>query len=162
MTTLAPMSPLSFARYLESAPASYAQDNIAVNRWPALDAVQRARDDLAVALPLGLATPDNHLYDVMSELSADGQGCVVGMLWFAYEMKHGIRIAYVYDIDIYPPYRRQGHARRAFAQMELLALGQCVERIDLHVFAHNPAAQSLYRSLGYNVTGVNMSKTVAR
>jgi ribosomal protein S18 acetylase RimI-like enzyme len=162
MTTLAPMSPLSFARYLESAPASYAQDNIAVNRWPALNAVQRARDDLAAALPLGLATPHNHLYDVMSEPSADGEADVVGMLWLAYEMKHGIRIAYVYDIDIYPQYRRRGHARRAFAEMEIVTRDQCVERIDLHVFTHNPAAQSLYRSLGYGVTGVNMSKTVAQ
>ena len=35
-----------------------------------------------------------------------------------------------------------------------------VDDIALHVFAHNEAAQALYRALGYLTTGINMRKRI--
>ena len=37
-----------------------------------------------------------------------------------------------------------------------------IDRIGLHVFGHNRGAWALYDQLGYEVTNVNMAKTITR
>jgi ribosomal protein S18 acetylase RimI-like enzyme len=64
----------------------------------------------------------------------------------------------VYDLAVKPEYRRQGHARRAFQALESEVAALGLSRIGLHVFSHNTGAQALYASLGYHVTGHNMTK----
>ena len=72
--------------------------------------------------------------------------------------KNGVRGGYVYDLEVLPEFRRQGHAERAFAALEPIAEKLGLASIGLHVFAHNPGAQALYAKLGYKVTGLNMVK----
>jgi|GEM_PF-755446 len=158
MTVLSPMCPEAFAAYRDAAVAGYAQDNIDAGRWPAEGAMERSRADFDDSLPQGLSTPANYLFEIL-----DGPGGArVGYLWFAVIVKHGLRSAYVYDLEVHPDQRRQGHAKRAFEALEgrVAALG--LNSIGLHVFGHNPGAQSLYRQLGYQVTGINMLKTLGR
>ena len=144
----------AYAAYLESSVAGYAEDNIAAGRWPRQGAVERSRASYLELLPHGLATPDNYLYEIM----ADEGGPVVGVIWFAVEMRHGVRTAFVYDLEIESAHRRQGHARRAFLALEALVAGLGLDSIGLHVFGQNHAAQALYSQLGYVVTGINMVK----
>jgi ribosomal protein S18 acetylase RimI-like enzyme len=105
-------------------------------------------------LPQGLATPDNHLFEILA--TADGP--TVGCLWFAVEDQHGVRGAYVYDVEIKPEFRRLGHARRAFQALDGIVASLGLSSIGLHVFGHNPGAQALYIQLGFAVTGINMLK----
>ncbi len=154
MTVLSPMRAEAYAAYLESSVAGYAEDNIAAGRWPRQGAVGRSRASYLELLPHGLATPDNYLYEIM----ADEGGPVVGVIWFAVEMRHGVRTAFVYDLEIESAHRRQGHARRAFLALEALVAGLGLDSIGLHVFGQNHAAQALYSQLGYVVTGINMVK----
>jgi ribosomal protein S18 acetylase RimI-like enzyme len=158
MTVLIPMRPEAFGPYLQSSVAGYAQDNIASGRWPADGAVERSLAEFMGLLPLGLATPDNHLFEIL----ATPDGPSVGAIWYAVEDKHGIRGAYVYDVEIKPEYRRQGHARRAFELLETIVAEQGLASIGLHVFGHNPGAQALYQQLGYAVTGINMLKPLRK
>lgn len=153
-TELVPMSAESYPQYLEMAIAGYAMDNVVAGRWRAGDAHALSQADFAESLPQGISTPDNHLFDIRDR----DTGETVGYLWFAVVSQDGARAAYVYDIEIKPDYRRLGHARRAFAELERLVRGMALASIGLHVFAHNPGAQALYRSLGYGVTGHNMRK----
>lgn len=156
MTTLLPMRAEVFAAYLDSSVAGYAQDNIDAGRWPTEGALERSRADFDDSLPQGLATPDNYLFEIQ-----DGEdGTTVGYLWFAVVVKHGLRSAYVYDLEVKSEHRRQGHARRAFQALEARVAALGLGSIGLHVFGHNPGAQLLYSQLGYTVTGINMIKQI--
>jgi ribosomal protein S18 acetylase RimI-like enzyme len=157
MTLLCPMPPERYASYMEAAMRSYARENVAAGRWPAQDADERSRADFMALLPQGLATPDQHLF----EIRATEDGPPIGHLWFAVEQRLGTRSAFVFDLEILAPYRRRGHAERAFRALEAVAAGLQLSGIGLHVFVHNTAAQALYRKLGYQVTGLNMLKTLA-
>ena len=65
MTALTPMRPERYAAYLEAAIAGYAEDSIACGRWPADKAGELSRADFMALLPQGLATPDNHLFEIV-------------------------------------------------------------------------------------------------
>jgi ribosomal protein S18 acetylase RimI-like enzyme len=146
-----------YPAYLQSSVAGYADDNVAAGRWPAQGCVERSLAEFESLLPQGLATPNHHLFEI---LAAEG-GPTVGFVWLAVEERHGIRGAFVYDVEVKPAYRRQGHAQRAFEQLETLAMSLELSTIGLHVFGHNPGAQALYAKLGYRVTGINMQKQVS-
>lgn len=156
MTTLVPMRQEVFTAYRDAAIAGYAKDNVASGRWPAEGALARSRADFEESLPQGLATPDNFLFEIKGE----PDGPTVGFIWFAVVEKNGIRSAFVYDVEVRPEFRRQGHARAAFKAIEPLVRGLGLCSIGLHVFGHNPGAQALYSSLGYGVTGTNMLKVL--
>jgi RimJ/RimL family protein N-acetyltransferase len=151
---LAPMSAAAHADYVEAAIAGYAEDNVASGRWPAEDALARSRADFDASLPQALETPDNYLLEIRTA----GTGLTVGSIWFAVQEKHGLRTAFVYDVEIRPGYRRQGYATAAFQALEPLVRDLGLTSIGLHVFGHNSGAQALYGKLGYEVTGVNMQK----
>lgn len=154
MTTLVPMRAEIYAEYIESSIAGYAEENVASRRWPEEGAIERSRNEFNSLLPLGLATPDNYLY----EIRADHADTTVGYIWLAVVVRHGIRTGYIYDVEIKERYRRNGHARQAFLALEPIAAGLGVGSIGLHVFGQNTGAQSLYQQLGYAVTGINMQK----
>jgi ribosomal protein S18 acetylase RimI-like enzyme len=156
MTVLSPMTPAGFAAYLQSSIVGYAEENVAAGRWPTEGALARSRHEIETLLPQGLATPDNHLFDIREGPGDDS--AVVGFLWFGIEAPRGLRSAFVYDVGIDAAWQRRGHATRAFLALEGLVLALGVHRIGLHVFGHNTGAQALYASLGYGVTGLNMLK----
>jgi ribosomal protein S18 acetylase RimI-like enzyme len=157
VTVLAPMRAEVYPTYVQAAVAGYAEDNIRCGRWPAQGALERSLAEFQSLLPQGLATADNHLFEIL----AHADGPTVGHLWFAVEDHHGQRGGYVYDVDVEPAHRRQGHARRAFELLEAFAAELGLASIGLHVFGDNPGAQALYRQLGYGVTGINMVKVLA-
>ena len=148
------MSAAVYVDYVEAAVAGYAEDNVASGRWPAEGALARSRADFDASLPQGLESPDNHLF----EIRAAGTGLTVGSIWFAVREEHGLRTAFVYDVEVRPEYRRQGYATAAFQALEPLVRDLGLTSIGLHVFGHNTGAQALYGKLGYEVTGVNMQK----
>lgn len=153
MTVLVPLRAELFADVVEASIAAYADDSVAAGRWPRAGALERSRNEFLNLLPQGLATPDNHWF----EIRAGAEGPRVGHLWFAVQQQ-GQCTAFVYDVEVLPAHRRQGHARRAFEALELLAAEWGAAHIGLHVFGFNGPAQALYRSLGYVVTSLNMSK----
>ena len=153
-SVLAPMRPEAYAAFLEAAIAHYAEDNVAAGRWSAAEAPERSRAAFAAILPQGLATPDVHVFEIMDEAGT----AVVGSLVFAVAGKGSERSAFVYDLFVAPPFRRQGNATRAFAAMEAKVRELRLPAVGLHVFADNAGAQALYRKLGYKVAGLNMLK----
>jgi len=148
------MSSNSYAAYRQALAVGYADDNVTAGRWPSAGALERALADIDQSLPLGLATPAHFIYEIKDEAT----DLVVGVIWFAVAEKNGIKSAFVYDVEIKPQHRRRGHATAAFNALEPTVRAMGLSSIGLHVFAHNHAAYGLYRSLGYDVTGINMLK----
>ncbi len=156
MTTLCPMRPERYASYIEAAIPGYARDNVSAGRWPEVGALERSRDDFASLLPQGLATPEHFLYEILDHEGGPAVGCV----WVHIEHKHGTTSAYVYDLEIEPAFRRQGHAERVTQALEGIAAAAGASGIGLNVFADNVGAQALYRKLGYVTTNFNMRKAL--
>lgn len=154
MTVLEAMREEVYPGYLAKAIEGYAQDNVAAGRWTVEGAHERSGQSCALLLPQGLETPNNHIFEIKTEEGGD----TVGYLWIAIEKHPGGADAFVYNVEIIETFRRQGHATRAFRALEALGPSLGFSSIGLHVFGHNPAAQALYRGLGYEVTGINMAK----
>jgi ribosomal protein S18 acetylase RimI-like enzyme len=153
MTTLRPLAPASFPAFFDTVTASYANDNVASGRWIAAEALELARAETAALLAKGPNTPNHHLFEIEGEASGEA----VGFLWFATLRRGRQAIAYRYQLFVLPEHRRRGHARAALRHAADIAARQGHRRLELHVFGHNAAAQALYRSLGYEITSVNMA-----
>ena len=155
MSALRPMSDLEFNTWLAEALPAYAADKVASGQWAADAALALSNNEHDELLPQGLLTVDNHLYSIV-----DADGSPVGMLWFAVRTKFNARIAYVFDIDVWPVHQRQGHGTRAFAALEAEVQRLGLAGIALHVFGHNTGAQALYARLGFQPTNISLYKAV--
>ena len=156
MTTLVPMPAASFPAFLEAAIAGYAEQNVASGRWPAESALELSKAEHQRLLPDGLASKDNHIFEVRDPAT----DAMVGTLWLGVQNRTGLPLAYVFNIEIAPEHRRQGHAARAFKALEPVVVELGLSAIGLNVFAYNTGAQALYASLGYEVTALSMRKSL--
>lgn len=152
-TTLAPMRAEVYEAWVTHMMQAYAAENVRAGEWPEEGALDHAAADTVKLLPQGLATPTARLFEIL-----DADATTVGTLWVEFQQKPGRRDLFVYDVEVAPEHRRKGHATRAFHALHAFAIAEDVARIELHVFGHNPAAQELYRTLGYEVTSANMAK----
>ena len=158
MTHLVSMGAEAFASFAEEAVSSYAEDNVIAGRWPGEGAMERSRTEFDRLLPEGLQTPDHHLYEIVETAEAATVGC----LWYSVSGDKEARAGFVYNIHIKPEYRGRGYAAAALVLLEEKARAEGLISIGLHVFGFNTAAQALYRSAGYGVTGLNMLKLLHR
>jgi ribosomal protein S18 acetylase RimI-like enzyme len=81
----------------------------------------------------------------------------VGQLWIG-PQAGGSDSWWVFDIEIFEPYRRRGYARAALelGHAEAKRLGGTA--IGLNVFGFNTGARELYEKLGYEVTSTQMKR----
>jgi ribosomal protein S18 acetylase RimI-like enzyme len=149
------MTQAEYLRWHAQAIARYAADKVASGQWSREESLERSAREHAELLPLGLASPDNFLFTVV-----DPQGEPVGVLWYGLQRRFGDRVAYVYEIDIVPQRRRQGHALRAFRALEAEVRAQGLAGLALHVFGHNAAARALYEKLGFLPTNISLFRAV--
>lgn len=156
MTVLSPMSDNFYQQFYAVMSETYAEENVKSGRWPLENALERSRGEITRLLPAGVATPDNYLF----EIKTDEEGETAGYIWLAASERQGERSAFIYEVTVFEQFRRQGHARAAFLQLEdhVRALG--LGSIGLNVFYHNTGAQALYTSLGYAPTNMTMVKTL--
>ena len=151
------MTEPEYSAWLEELIPAYAADKVASGQWTEAESVSLSKQESDELLPQGLRTPDNYLFTIV-----DASGVAAGMLWFAVQTRFNARIAYVYDICVYPERQRQGHAVQAFRDLEDEALRLGLTGIALHVFGHNAGARALYEKLGFEPTNINLFKPLKR
>lgn len=156
MSVLRPMTEPEYLGWLQESIPGYAADKVASGQWSQEAALDLSKKEYEELLPQGLATPDNYLFTII-----DSQAAAVGVLWFAVITKFDARIAFVFDVSVWPERQREGHAFRAFLGLEdeIRRLG--LSGIALHVFGHNTPAQALYAKLGFQPTNISLFKPVA-
>jgi RimJ/RimL family protein N-acetyltransferase len=157
MVTLVPMTEAEFRAYLDVSIADYAEEHTRAGNWQPEEALRKARESFDFYLPNGLATEKQHLYTIVD----DETDTRVGTLWFGIFDSLAHPMAFLLDFVIGEPYRRQGHATRALQALEDKVRSFGLDRITLHVFAHNHAARALYQKMGYVETDINMAKSLA-
>ena len=67
---------------------------------------------------------------------------------------------WIWDVVIDEEFRGRGYGREAMFLAEMLARRHGASTIGLNVFGHNHVARTLYSSLGYQETAVQMRKTL--
>lgn len=157
MTTLRPMTACEYAEWLAESVPAYAADKVASGQWTQEESLERSKKENDELLPQGLETPDNFLFTIVDSSSA-----AVGMLWFAVKTKFNARIAFVFDVSVKLERQREGHAMRAFKDLEEEVRRLGLAGIALHVFGHNAGARALYAKLGYEPTNISLFKPLAR
>ncbi len=153
---LVPMTAEEFEAWLPGEISDYAAEHVRTGRWSAEEALERSREEHTQLLPQGLATPDHRLWNIV----AAGGREAVGMLWIQV-MQKPMPSAFIYNIEVFPEFRRRGYAERAMLRLEEEARRLRLEGIRLHVFGHNTAARPLYEKLGYVPTNIQMVKRLS-
>ena len=69
-------------------------------------------------------------------------------------------MAWVFEVEVEAPFRGRGYGRAAMRRAEDEARARGMTSLGLNVHGHNVVARSLYESLGYDVTAMQMKKPV--
>ncbi|MCC4787663.1 N-acetyltransferase family protein [Vibrio splendidus] len=135
----------------------YSQE-IARNYGHSLEvAVELAKKDLHRSFPNGLESNEHSLLCIDAEV--DGECKLVGYLWHSVNI--GDKSTFIYDFFISNEHRGLGNGTQSISALEtqLLAIG--INQIKLRVAYHNERALKLYKEVGFEVTGFNMSKKLS-
>ncbi|MFB5266787.1 GNAT family N-acetyltransferase [Paenibacillus enshidis] len=158
MISLKPMNAEQYGRFEQRTIKDFAEDKIKSGDWTAEEALQRSQESIRKFLPAGLDTPDAYLYAIV--LDEDGKELEIGDIWFNMMQHPWGTEAFLLDILIYEKYQGKGYGRLTMAALEEEARKAGATRIGLHVFGHNERALHLYKSVGYTVTDIQMSKEI--
>jgi ribosomal protein S18 acetylase RimI-like enzyme len=152
--TLRPMTRAEFDEWLPRQIAGYAALIEASGALPAQAARQKAEQD-TVRYFGGTGAPGQFLFRI-----AAGK-IDVGWLWLGVPGPDPDPLmAWVFEIEIEPPFRGRGYGRAAMRLAEDEARARGMTSLGLNVHGHNTVARSLYESLGYEVTAIQMKKAV--
>lgn len=89
----------------------------------------------------------------------DESGTVVGLLWLG-RSPDNPATGFLYDVVIDDEHQGKGLGRAAMLAAERLLRDDGCTRIALNVFGWNERATRLYRSLGFEVDSMQMSKSL--
>lgn len=119
-------------------------------------AIELAKKDLFRCFPNGLTQNGHSLLCIDNEIN--GQIVFVGYLWYSVSLSD--KSTFIYDFYISPPYRSLGYGTEAMTMLEKQLMAQGINQIKLRVAYQNERALKLYKEVGFNITGYNMSKNI--
>jgi GNAT superfamily N-acetyltransferase len=153
--TLRPMTRAEFDEWLPRQVAGYAALIAASGALPAQAAREKAERDTARYFGNGGATPGQLVFRIMAgEIG-------VGWLWLSVPGPDPDPLmAWVFEIEIEAPFRGRGYGRTAMERAEEEARAHGMTSLGLNVHGQNMVARSLYESLGYEVTAMQLKKPV--
>jgi ribosomal protein S18 acetylase RimI-like enzyme len=153
--TLRPMTRAEFDEWLPRQVAGYAALIAASGAMPAQAALEKAERDTMRYFGNGAVTSGQLVFRIMAgEVS-------VGWLWLGVPGPDPDPLmAWVFEIEIEAAFRGQGYGRAAMRLAEEEARARGMTSLGLNVHGQNMVARSLYDSLGYEVTAMQMKKTL--
>jgi ribosomal protein S18 acetylase RimI-like enzyme len=155
MVSLRPMTDDEFQAFLERNIPGYAADKVRAGNWIPEEAEQKSRQEHDRLLPRGLVSAHQHLYTI------DLDGKPAGDLWLSSDPRLTGGAGFICDLYVAEEYRRRGIASEAMRLLEGEATSLGLKGLSLHVFGENQAARALYEKLGYEITNLNMAKTLS-
>ena len=151
MVKLEPIQQEDFERFLEREIRNYAEDHVRNGNWSAEGALERSKAEFEHYLPYGIHSKDQYLYSII-----DDRGDKIGVLWVQVKDQK----AFIFDFVIDEAFRGKGYGKQALAAMDQKLKSMDVESVGLHVFGDNIVAQELYKKAGFQVTDIQMKKTL--
>ncbi|QDK41973.1 GNAT family N-acetyltransferase [Bacteriovorax stolpii] len=150
---LVPMNEAEYVIWRAKSETNY-RDEIVKNGATLAEAQKKADEDFARLLPHGLKSKDQYIFSIKDNNDW------VGTLWLGVKGAPDNRKGYIYDIVLNEETRGKGIGKKAMILLEDEVRKLGLHHIGLHVFGHNKVARSLYESLGYEITNLNMEKTL--
>ncbi|WP_459503441.1 GNAT family N-acetyltransferase [Bacillus sp. C1] len=154
MITLKPMNREEFQLYISVAIEDYAKGKVISGNWIEEEAINLSKKEFSRLLPKGEKSELNYLYSIFQEQQ------LIGMIWLAQISTTNPDEGFIFDFIIYKPHQGQGFGKQAMKEIEMIAKELGMSKIGLHVFGHNKVARGLYEKLGYEITNINMMKTI--
>ena len=151
MIKLVSMQQEDFERFLAREIRNYAEDHVRNGNWSPEDALERSTKEFAHYLPDGIRSQNQHLYSLSNEDDKK-----IGVLWVQVKDNK----AFIFDFVIDEEFRGKGYGKQALAAMDEVLVTMGVESVGLHVFGDNHIAQELYKKAGFQVTDIQMKKTL--
>lgn len=153
--TLRPMTRAEFDEWLPRQAAGYAALIAASGALPAQAAREKAAQDTARYFGAGAATPGQLVFRIMAGEAG------VGWLWLGVPGPDPDPLmAWVFEVEIEAAFRGRGYGRAAMRLAEGEARARGMTSLGLNVHGQNTIARSLYESLGYEITALQMKKPV--
>jgi ribosomal protein S18 acetylase RimI-like enzyme len=146
------MTQPEFNMFLEHLIPDYAADNVRAGYWSEEESLEKSRQQNTSLLPQGLQTPNHYFY-----LLYDNEQ-KVGMIWLKVDLQRPVKGGFIFDVRIDEEFRGKGYGKQIMSLIEEKARELGIQRMGLHVFAYNKIAKSLYESIGYEVSSMNMLK----
>jgi ribosomal protein S18 acetylase RimI-like enzyme len=152
---LRPMTRAEFEEWLPRQMATYAEMIVASGAMTAAAAREKAKRTTQLYFGGGFATPGQFVFRIMAGEVA------VGWLWLAVPGPDPDPLmAWVFEIEIEAAFRGRGYGRTAMKLAEEEARSRGMTSLGLNVHGQNTVARSLYESLGYEITALQMKKLV--
>ncbi len=148
------MTPSEYEAFLKRLIPEYAEDNVRAGYWAESEALEKSRQETEKLLPQGLQTENHYLYTLY-----DGDQAV-GMIWLRVDLDRPIKSGFIFDLYVEEGFRGHGYGKQAMLLIEQKARALGLTSLGLHVFASNPVARKLYENVGYEVSSLNMIKTL--
>ena len=155
MIRLEPMDAAAYERWQSTSIPEFAQEKIEAGTWLESEALERSAQSYHALLPVGLDTPGQVIRSIVNEHDER-----VGYAWWAPRDQPIGRVAFIYDIAVYPEHRRRGYAQATLAEIEAWAREEGLVGVQLHVHGPNVGARQLYQRAGFVETDVTMLKRV--
>jgi len=152
LVTLQPMSQTDYDVLMEKSIQRYAEEKVRAGTWEEEESLANAEEQFDRLLPEGLLTEHHELWNLLNGEEA------IGWVWLCYDPNHPQKEGFIYNFFLFETYRGKGFAKQAIAALEEEARSLGVQKLSLHVFAHNQIARSLYEKTGFEETGIYMSK----
>jgi len=154
---LRPMSDAEYEAFHSKLVDEYARVNVEAGNCLEEESLELAKKFLDQLLPQGKGTPRVLL------LSADNsRGDYVGYLWIALDRPGTAKpFAWIYDIEVVKNQRGNGYGRDLLRAAEKETLKHGIGTLGLNVFGTNHVAINLYKSEGYSITQMSMSKELS-
>ena len=74
----------------------------------------------------------------------------------------GSSLPFIYDFSIREDLGRKGYGRKVMERVEETVQEMGIDTVGLHVFGYKHAARTLYEKMGYQITGIGMTKTLGK
>ncbi|PML43597.1 GNAT family N-acetyltransferase [Vibrio lentus] len=157
MVVLREMREEEYPAYCQYFIDDYSQE-IAKNYGHSLDvSIELAKKDLHRCFPKGLEGNEHSLLCIDAQIN--GELKLVGYLW------HSINISdkstFIYDFFVSSEYRGFGFGTQSISELEAQLQTIGISQIKLRVAYHNERALKLYKDVGFEITGFNMSKKIS-
>lgn len=118
-------------------------------------AIKYAEEEFARDFPDG---PDSLINELLC-IENGQEGEVVGYLW--HSIQKGEPATFIHDFYIHEAHRSKGYGRQSVKALEKSMLSTGITELRLRVAYRNSRALSLYKEIGFMITGINMVKIMS-
>lgn len=154
--TVRPMTEAEQEAYRDKVAQGYVRQRVEFGGESEDVAAVHARESMERLWPGGRPAAGQHLY------AAEVDGQLVGTLWLSETTPDGTPgNGWIYDVEIDDEHRGKGYGRDLICAAEELATELGCTTLGLNVFGGNEVAISLYQSLGFRPSSLQMSKPLA-